>query len=213
LGKFQNKVYVMIEGGDIASLQEKSDALASRLERTPRREKSRRLCALHGLSRREACRRKHRGVEGLLEQKGIAAIKKNIAAASAEHGITRMPSLPLFVCLNIQIWVQGDTPSFLSAPRRLRAGNKRPLALLRPYARQAYDPESFHAAYASIGAKIFDARFFSAEVGAFLSSMFLEIALIVGLAWSGWCCFFPRSEAHRRGVRPVASRCFRPSAP
>jgi len=186
-GNIQNKVYVMIEGGDIASLQEKSDALASRLEKDASEGKIEAAFVPSMVFPGE--RRAAENIaawKAFWNRKRIAAIKKNIAAASAEHGITRDAFSPFIRMLEYPKYGSKEIPPRFYPLLGVSAqGTNAPSLFCALTPGRAYDPESFHAAYASIGAKIFDARFFSQRLGAFLSSMFLEIALIVGLGVVG----------------------------
>lgn len=191
-GNIQNKVYVMIEGGDIATLQEKSDDLALRLEEDAAKgivEAAFVPSMIFPGERRAA--ENIAAWKAFWNKKRIAALKRNIAAASAAHGITSDAFSPFMSMLEQPEYVFKEIhPRFYPLLGVSVQGNHAPslFCALRPG--RAYDPESFHAAYARTGAKIFDARFFSQRLGAFLSSMFLEIALIVGLGVVGVMLLF-----------------------
>lgn len=191
-GNIQNKVYVMIEGDDITSLRERSDALAARLDEDAARGVVETAFVPSMLFPGEK-----RAAENLAawrafwNKKRVAALKRNIAAASAAGGITRDAFLPF-----VRVAEHADHGS-MEIPARfypllgISATGKDAFSLFCAVAPgKAYNPESFYAAYSRTGAKIFDARFFSQRLGALLSSMFIEIALIVGLGVVGVLLLF-----------------------
>ncbi len=191
-GNIQNKVYVMIEGDDIASLQERSDALAARLDEDAARGVVETAFVPSMIFPGEK-----RAAENLAawrafwNKKRITALKRNIAAASAASGVTRDAFAPFVRAVERADHGSMEIPARFYPLLGISAKGKDAFSLFCAVAPgKAYNPESFYKAYSRTDAKIFDARFFSQRLGALLSSMFIKIALIVGLGVVGVVLLF-----------------------
>ncbi len=191
-GNIQNKVYVMIEGGDITSLRERSDALAALLDEDAARGVVETAFVPSMIFPGEK-----RTAENLAawrafwNKRRLADLRKNIAAASAVSGVTRDAFLPFVRAAEHADHGSMEIPARFYPLLGISATGRDAFSLFCAVAPgKAYNPESFYAAYSRTGAKTFDARFFSQRLGALLSSMFIEIALIVGLGVVGVLLLF-----------------------